>query len=344
MKQVDANPAGGRLWVLWALGATVVVLFPLTLLNGSVDVAPSAVWQSLLHGGGDPAAVIIRYSRLPAAITALLAGPALAIAGLQMQTTFDNPLAGPSILGVSAGSSLGVAVALLGFGGSVAAGLGMSVASIIGAMTGAILIILILLGFSRMVESSAMLLIVGIIVGYLTSSVISLLNFFATQEGVHSFVIWGLGSFAGMSPERLELFIPLTVILLGLSFLLVKPLDALQLGDAYAASLGVDVRRARGVLLGLSGMLTAVVTAYCGPIAFVGLIVPHIARLATGTASHLPLMVATALCGAIVTLLCQIISVMPASGVIPLNAITPVIGAPVILYIIVNRRKIFYLR
>lgn len=330
--------------VIWVLAACVVALFVATLLVGSVSISPADVWRAITEGGEDTAAVIIRYSRLPTAIAALIAGPALAVAGLQMQTTFDNPLAGPSILGVSSGASLGVAVALLGFGGSAVAGLGASVTALIGAMVGAALVIALLLGFSRLVESSTMLLIVGIIFSYLTSSLISLLNFFATQEGVHSFVIWGLGSFSGMTPERLTLFVPLVTVFLASSFLLVKPLDALLLGDNYAANLGVNVRRARGALLLVSGALTALITAYCGPIAFVGLIVPHIARLLTRTASHLPLMAATALSGAAVTLLCQLLSVLPTSGTIPINAITPVIGAPVILYIIVNRRKIFYLR
>ncbi|MCM1336451.1 MAG: iron ABC transporter permease [Candidatus Amulumruptor caecigallinarius] len=329
---------------MWGLVAILLLLVVAVLLVGSVAISPAEVWRALVYGGDDPAAVIIRYSRLPTAVSALLAGPALAIAGLQMQTTFDNPLAGPSILGVSSGASLGVAVALLGFGGSLAAGMGMALTAIIGAFAGAALIILLLLAFSRLVVSSTMLLIVGIIIGYLTSSLISLLNFFATQEGVHSFVIWGLGSFGGMTPDRLSLFVPLVCFFIAASFLMVKPLDALQLGDNYASNLGVNVRRARGLLLFVSGALTAIITAYCGPIAFVGLIVPHIARLLTRTASHLPLMLATALCGAIVTLLCQLLSVLPASGTIPVNAITPLIGAPVILYVIVNRRKIFYLR
>lgn len=330
--------------LMWLLAALALLLFVAALLIGSVPIAPGDVCRALFAGGDDTAAVIVRYSRFPTAVTALLAGPALAIAGLQMQTTFDNPLAGPSILGVSSGASLGVAVALLGFGGALTAGLGASVTAIIGAIVGAALVIIILLGFSRLVESSTMLLIVGIIIGYLTSSLISLLNFFATQEGVHSYVIWGMGNFGGMTPERLCLFAPLVCVFIALSFLLVKPLDALQLGDNYAANLGVNVRHARGLLLFISGTLTAIITAYCGPIAFVGLIVPHIARLLTRTASHLPLMLATALCGAVVTLLCQLLSVLPPSGTIPVNAITPVIGAPVILYVIVNRRKIFYLR
>lgn len=331
--------------VIIALTLIVALLFAACLLIGSVPVSPREVWGALTGSPdvSETVKVITNFSRLPSAATALLAGAALAIAGLQMQTTFDNPLAGPSILGVSTGASLGVAITLLGFGGALASA-GLAVASIIGAMVGAMVIILILLAFSKMVKSTAMLLIVGIITGYLTSSVISLLNFFSTQEGVHSFVIWGLGSFSGMTPDKLAVFAPVCIILIFISFLLIKPLDALQLGDAYAANLGVNVKQARGAFLVVSGMLTAIVTAYCGPIAFIGLVVPHIARLSVRTASHLPLLAATALCGSGVTLFCQLISVLPTNGVLPINAITPIIGAPVILYIIVNRRKIFYLR
>lgn len=189
-----------------------------------------------------------------------------------------------------------------------------------------------------------MLLIVGIIIGYLASSLISLLNFFATQEGVHSFVIWGMGSFGGMTLERLGIFAPLCLLGIIASFMYVKPLDAMLLGENYARNLGVNVSRTRNGLLLLSGALTAVVTAFCGPIGFIGLIVPHIARLLLRTSSHIWILGGTALCGSAIMLLCQLISVMPRSSIIPINAITPIIGAPIIIYIIVNRNKIFYLR
>jgi iron complex transport system permease protein len=271
---------------------------------------------------------------------ALLSGSALAIAGLMLQTTFANPLAGPSILGVSTGSSLGVAIVMLAFGGALGF-VGESLGIVLAAIAGAMLVLVLLLLFSRILNSSVMLLIVGILVGYLSSSAVSLLNFFATQEGVHSFVIWGLGSFSGVSQPRLLVFAPLALVFIALSMLMVKPLDAMLLGDAYAANLGVDVRRSRNRLLILSGVLTAVVTAFCGPIAFVGMVVPHVARLLTRSSRHLILIPATALAGAALGLLCVLLSVMPGSrGIIPINAITPIIGVPVILYVILNRHRL----
>lgn len=325
--------------------ALVMALWVLCIFIGSVHLSPTQVW-SALTGSTDAEEswqVIVVLSRIPSATTALVAGAALSVAGLQLQTTFDNPLAGPSILGVSTGASLGVAIVLLGFGG-IAGAFGTTLISIVGAVGGALIVLMLLLAFSRIVRSTAMLLIVGIIIGYLASSIISLLNFFSTQEGVHSFVIWGLGSFSGMTLERAILFSATALVLIALSFLMVKPLDALRLGDGYAANLGVNVRHVRSYLILLSGLLTALVTAFCGPITFVGLIVPHIARLIARTASHSVLLGITALCGSALTLLCQLVSVLPSGGIIPINAITPVIGAPVILYVIVNRNKIYYMR
>lgn len=337
-----------RAVLMIALGVLTVVLWLACMLFGSVDI-PCGRVVAILSGQSSDASeatwrTIILMSRLPSATTAMLAGMALSLAGLQMQTTFNNPLAGPSILGVSTGASLGVAIVMLALGGAVMGQLGVATASIIGAFLGAGVILLLLLGFSKIVKSTAMLLIVGIIIGYLASSLISLLNFFATQEGVHSFVIWGMGSFGGMTLERLGVMAPLCVVGIIVSFMYVKPLDAMLLGENYARNLGVNVSRTRNGLLLLSGALTAIVTAFCGPIGFVGLIVPHIARLLLRTSSHIWIVGGTALCGSAIMLLCQLISVMPQSSIIPINAITPVIGAPIIIYIIVNRNKIFYLR
>lgn len=327
---------------LWGLLFLTLALFVLCLFIGSVDIPAREVLTVL--SGGEPSkqswSVIVIGSRLITAIVALLSGSALAIAGLMLQTTFANPLAGPSILGVSTGSSLGVAIVMLAFGGALGF-IGESLGIVLAAIAGAMLVLALLLLFSRILNSSVMLLIVGILVGYLSSSAVSLLNFFATQEGVHSFVIWGLGSFSGVSQPRLLVFAPLTLTFIALSMLMVKPLDAMLLGDAYAANLGVNVRRSRNRLLILSGVLTAVVTAFCGPIAFVGMVVPHVARLLTRSSRHLILMPATALAGGALGLLCVLLSVMPGSrGIIPINAITPVIGVPVILYVILNRHRL----
>ncbi|MBR3830125.1 MAG: iron ABC transporter permease [Muribaculaceae bacterium] len=328
---------------LIALSLLVVVLLPLNLVYGSIDIPFSEVLNALI---GEPVSkhtweTIVVETRLPMALTAALAGAALAVAGLLLQTTFDNPLAGPSILGVSTGSSLGVAVVMLAMGGVVSEALTSYFSILLGAIAGAAVVMMILLFFSSIVKSTAMLLIIGIMVGYLTSSAISLLNFFSTQEGVHSFVIWGMGNFTGVTLDRLPLFSILILVSLGLSFMLVKPLNALLLGARYAENLGVSIKATRNKLLLLSGILTAVVTAFCGPIGFLGLVVPHIARLALRSSNHTVLLPATALAGAVIALLCNLISVLP-SSVIPINAITPIIGVPIIIYVIINRKKILY--
>ncbi len=331
--------------VIVSLSLFIIILLPICLMVGSVSIPISEVFNALT---GQPVAkhtweVIVVETRLPMAFTAVLSGASLAVAGLLLQTTFNNPLADPSILGISAGSSLGVAIVMLALGGMVGAGFGSYLGIILGACIGAAVIMFILLAFSSIVKSSIMLLIIGIMVSYLASSAISLLNFFSTQEGVHSYVIWGLGNFSGVTLERLPLYAILVIICLVCSFLLIKPLNALLLGVRYAENLGVNIRRTRNELLVLSGVLTAIVSAFCGPIGFIGLIVPHIARLALRSSNHVVLLPTTALAGAAIALLCNFISVLPVSwGVIPINAITPVIGVPIIIYIIVNRKKILY--
>lgn len=330
---------------LIALSLLVIVLLPLNLVFGSIDIPFGEVVKAIFGGDVSKATweTIVIETRLPMALTATLAGAALAVAGLLLQTTFDNPLAGPSILGVSTGSSLGVAIVMLAMGGVVSESISSYLGILLGAIVGAAVVMLVLLFFSSIVKSTTMLLIIGIMVGYLTSSAISLLNFFSTQEGVHSFVIWGMGNFSGVTLDRLPMFSILILISLLLSFMLVKPLNALLLGARYAENLGVSIKATRNKLLLLSGILTAIVTAFCGPIGFLGLVVPHIARLALRSSNHTALLPATALAGAVIALLCNLISVLPASwGVIPINAITPVIGVPIIIYIIINRKKILY--
>ncbi len=313
------------------------------LLCGSVSIPAGEVWAALTGGEVSREAwrFIVVETRVPAVCTSLLAGAALSVAGLLMQTTFDNPLAGPSILGISTGASLGVAVVMLMLGG-IATVWGHA-AVLFGAFAGAMVIMIMLLAMSSMVRSAVMLLIVGMLTGYLASSAISLLNFFASRDGVHSYVMWGMGTFANVTRSDLPLFVALIVAPLCVTMLYIKPLNALLLGERYAASSGVNVRATRTSLLLLSGFLTAVVTAWCGPIGFVGLVVPHLARLSLRTSNHRSLLPATALCGAAVGGLCQWLSVVPGSlGIIPINAITPVIGVPVIVYIIIRRSRIFY--
>lgn len=335
---------------LWAgvLSVLTILLVAANLLAGSVDIPAAEVWRILFGqpAGNDAWTFIVRESRLPLCMTALLCGAALASSGLMLQTAFSNPLADPSILGISSGASLGVALVMLAGGGTVAAGafsFSGFFAAVLGALAGALLVMGVILGLSAMIRSNVMLLIAGIMIGYVVSSAISLLNFFATAEGVHSYMIWGMGNFGGVSLAQLPWFAGMVVAGLLLSVSLVKPLNALLLGERYAENLGVNVRRVRGLLLLATGWLTAVVTAFCGPVAFIGLAVPHVARLLLGTSNHNSLLPVTMLCGAVVALLCNLICLLPGEwGMIPLNAVTPVLGAPVIVYVIVRQRRIKY--
>lgn len=315
------------------------------LVAGPVNIPFDQIWAALTGGEMERETwrVIVLETRLPMMITATVAGTALAVAGLLLQTCFDNPLAGPSILGISTGASLGVAIVMLAFGGSLGAGWSQYGSALVGALAGSAAVMALLLAFSRVVRSGVMILIIGVLVGYFASSAISLLNFFATQEGVHSYVIWGLGNFSGSSLGRTSAFALFTLPVVALSMLLIKPLNALLLGTRYAESLGINITALRMQLLLVSGALTAFVTAFCGPIGFIGLIVPHIARIALRTSNHTILLPATALCGAFTGLLCAFLSLLPSSGgIIPINAITPIIGVPVILYIIIGRKRLLY--
>ena len=318
------------------------------LIFGSVDIDTATVFNILMGNDSDNEAwnIIVWQSRLPMIVTAILAGAALSVSGLLLQTTFNNPLAGPSILGVSTGAGLGVAIVMLALEGTIGGvfgeSLGSYMATLLGALVGAGVVLVILITFASIVKSSTMLLIIGILVSYLASSVISLLNSVASEQGLHSYVAWGFGNFAGVSLEQLPVFGTIIVVALVASLLMIKPLNALLLGTRYAQNLGVNTHHTRNVLLLITGILTAAVTAFCGPIGFVGLVVPHIARLALNTSEHGRLLPVTMLTGAAVALLCSLLSVSSRHGIIPINAITPIIGVPIILYIIINRRRINY--
>ena len=328
------------------LVALCVVLFAVNLAKGSIDIPLAAVVRILT---GDSEGVkpswqyIVLEARLPQALTAVLCGAALAVSGLLLQTAFRNPLAGPSIFGINSGAGLGVALVMLLLGGSLSVGsvsFSGFFAVLIAAFIGAMAVMALIFFFSTLVKSNVMLLIIGIMIGYISSSAVSLLNFFATDEGVKSYMVWGMGSFSGVSLKYMPLFAAITLLGLIASAMLIKPLNALMLGNRYAQNLGVNIRRVRNTLLWVTGLLTAITTAFCGPVAFIGLAVPHIARLLLTTDNHRWLMPATMLTGAVVAQLCNVICVLPGeSGVIPLNAVTPVIGAPVIIYVIIHERR-----
>ena len=322
----------------------VVVLLAVNLAVGSVSIPLRDVISIVMgHEAARPSwQFIIMESRLPQALTAMLCGGSLAVSGLMLQTAFKNPLAGPSIFGINSGAGVGVALVMLALGGSLSIGsvsISGFVAVLAAAFVGAMAVMGLIFLFSTMVRNNVMLLIVGIMIGYIANGVVSLLNFFATDEGVKSYMVWGMGSFGGVPMNQIPLFAALCVVGLIGALLLVKPLNALLLGEMYAENLGVNTRRVRNWLIIITGLLTAVTTAYCGPIMFVGLAVPHIAHLLFRQADHRILMPGTILAGAVIALLCNVICFLPGeSGVIPLNAVTPVMGAPVIIYIIAKRK------
>lgn len=320
-------------------------LFMAGLMTGSVSIPCLAVWRVLIgedEGVSESWRFIILESRLPQMVTAMLSGSCLATAGLMMQTVFRNPLAGPDVFGINGGAGLGVALVMLLAGGSVTLGtLGVTgnVAILAAAFAGAMAVMAIILFCSTLVRDGVMLLVIGIMVGYLSSSVVTLLNYSATEQGIRSFMLWGMGSLDGVTPSLLPLYVTITLAALVLSLLMVKPLNLLSLGDNYARNLGLNTRRARNYALLLTGLLTAVVTAYCGPIAFIGLAVPHIARILTVTDDMRRLLPITMLTGAVVTMACHLLCFVPGeAGMLPLNAVTPLIGAPVIIYVIIRKR------
>lgn len=331
---------------LLLLVAGVVLLFLLFMLNvfcGAVDVPYVEVFKALAgESTNEMWRLIVVETRLPQAIVALLAGAAISVAGLILQTLFNNPLAGPEVLGINSGAGLGVAlVMLLSHGAVVSGAFGGFVAVLLGAFIGALLVIALILSLSSMLKNKLYLLIAGVSISYLVSSVISVLNYFATSEGVHSYMIWGMGSFGAVSMGQMMWFALPLLLLLAIALCMMKPLNALLLGDDYAANLGVDVMGTRVVLLAVTGLLTAVVTAFCGPVAFIGLAVPHIARLSLNTGNHRLLLPATMVVGASVALLCNLLTMLPGeSGMLPLGAITPLVGAPVIIYVVLKECRL----
>ena len=330
------------------LGVGILLLFALNLLSGSVQIPLTDV-VSILFTPNTSSEInptwsyIILETRLPQALTALLCGGALAVTGLMLQTAFRNPLAGPDVFGINSGAGLGVAIVMLWLGGSVTTemfSVSGFVAVLLAAFIGAMLVTGLIFFFSTLVRNNVMLLIIGIMVGYVSSSAIELLNFFSTEEGVKSYAVWGMGDFGGVSMQNMPVFASITVVGLLLAILLIKPLNALLLGEEYAESLGINTRRTRNLLLIITGILTAITTAFCGPISFIGLATPHIARLILGTQNHTRLLPATILCGSAIALLCNILCNLPGDGdIIPLNAVTPLIGAPVIIYVLVKTKR-----
>lgn len=327
--------------------ASIFLFFFLNLVLGSVSIPLRAVWN-ILWGTGNESVIwqnIIWKSRVPQALTALVAGAGLSVSGLQMQTVFRNPLAGPSVLGISSGASMGVAFVVLlsgSLGGVALSKLGFmgEIALTIAAIAGSLSIMALIVFVSQKVRGNVTLLIIGVMIGYIANAVIGVLKFFSVEEDIRAYVIWGLGSFARISGDQMTLFICIMVVLLPLSFLLVKTLNLLLLGDAYARNLGLNIKRARLLVITCSGVLVAIVTAYCGPIIFLGLAVPHLCRGMFRTSDHRILMPASLLAGASLALVCNLIARMPGfEGALPVNSVTALVGAPVVMSVLFNRRR-----
>lgn len=333
--------------ILGVITLSILLFFFLNLVLGTVSIPFKSIWNILFNLKPETRewTNIIWKSRFPQTITALVAGAGLSISGLQMQTVFRNPLAGPSELGISSGASLGVAfivllsgnlagtaLSSLGFFGEVA----VSVAAIIGSMA----VMLIIIAISQRVRGNVILLIIGVMIGYIATAIIGVLKFFSNDEDVRAYVIWGLGSFSKVSGNQVYTFFYIMIILIPLSFLLIKTLNLMLLGDGYARNLGLNIKKARLTIIACSCIITAIVTAYCGPIVFLGLAVPHLCRTLFSTSDHRILMPAVTLTGASLALLCNLIARMPGfEGALPINSVTALIGAPIVISVLFGKRK-----
>lgn len=327
---------------------SIMLFLVLNLALGTISIPFGDVVRILLGNGTEEQEIwhnIIWKSRFPQTITALIAGAGLSISGLQMQTVFRNPLAGPSELGISSGASLGVATLIL-LSGSISQkalsrmGLMGEIAVTVAAIIGAMVVMAIIMIISQKVRGNVVLLIMGVMIGYIANAIIGVLKFFSNDEDVRSYVIWGLGSFAKVSGDQVTTFVVLMLILMPLSFFLIKTLNLMLLGENYARNLGLNYRRARHLVIFCSCVLTAIVTAYCGPIVFLGLAVPHLCRTLFTTSNHIILMPAVTLVGAALALLCNLIARMPGfEGALPINSVTALIGAPIVISVLFDKRR-----
>ncbi|MFV0331547.1 MAG: iron chelate uptake ABC transporter family permease subunit [Dysgonomonas sp.] len=326
---------------------SILIFFLLNLVLGTISIPVSSIWN-ILFGSQEESVIwqnIIWKSRFPQTITALFAGAGLSISGLQMQTVFRNPLAGPSELGISSGASLGVAFIILLSGslaGTALSKLGFfgEVAISVAAIAGAMAVMAIIIAISQRVRGNVILLIIGVMIGYIATAIIGVLKFFSNDEDVRAYVIWGLGSFSKVSGNQVYTFVCIMIVLIPLSFLLIKTLNLMLLGEGYARNLGLNVKRARLSVIACSCVITAIVTAYCGPIVFLGLAVPHLCRTIFVSSDHRILMPAVTLTGASLALLCNLIARLPGfEGALPINSVTALIGAPIVISVLFGKRK-----
>lgn len=329
------------------ISVSILIFFILNLILGTISIPVVSIWN-ILFGTKEESVIwenIIWKSRFPQTLTALVAGAGLSISGLQMQTLFRNPLAGPSELGISSGASLGVAFIIL-LSGSVAGtalirmGLFGEIAVSVAAVIGAMSVMSIIIAISQYIKGNVILLIIGVMIGYIATAIIGVLKFFSNDEDVRAYVIWGLGSFSKVSGNQVYTFVVIMIILILLSFLLIKTLNLMMLGEGYARSLGLNVKRARLYVIISSCVSTAIITAYCGPIVFLGLAVPHLCRTIFVSSDHRILMPAVTLTGASLALFCSLIARLPGfEGALPINSVTALIGAPIVIFVLFGKRK-----
>ncbi len=327
--------------------AVLLTLIALNLAFGSIHIPLTEAFKIIIgeSSGNIVWENILIKTRLPQTMAALGAGMALGVAGLLMQTLFRNPLAGPSVLGISSGSSLGVAFTLLVASKFVDVslmniGLWGDLAMIACSLAGAFAVLGIILFVSHKIGGTLGVLIIGVMFGYLANSIISVMKFYSAEEEVFSYVMWGLGSFSRLTIDRAILFISITAIPAIGTLLLSKSLNLMALGDNYARNLGLKIKRARVLIILCSGTLTAIVTAFCGPIIFIGMAVPHMAKLISKTSNHIQLISNSCIIGAATALLCNLIARLPGlESELPINSVTAFIGAPVVIYVIFKKRK-----
>lgn len=332
--------------ILFALLAVAtILLFLLDLAVGSVAIPIGEVWRGLWGSGseGDTVGMIVRNFRLPKAVMALLAGAALSTVGLQMQTLFRNPLAGPYVLGVSSGASLGVSIMLMGLpllgvatSSSVVQNVGVAGAAWIGSAA----IMMVVMAVTARIKNIMTVLILGMMFGSAATALVEIMQYLSPEGAVKSFVVWTMGSLGGVTLSQLWVIVPVIVVGLVLSVLLIKPLNILLLGENYARTMGLNVKRTRLMVTLTTVLLAGTVTAYCGPIGFVGLAVPHVARMLFREADHRVLVPATMLCGTTIMLLCDIASSVPSSDLtLPINTVSALVGIPIVVIVIFRNRK-----
>ena len=329
------------------LSISLLLLFMINVSLGSVSIPIKDIFEILSGSSTDNNSwqIIILNFRLPKAITAILVGSGLGVSGLLMQTLFRNPLAGPFVLGISSGASLGVALLILGtgfFGGSFAYLASSSWAVAITSSIGASLVLFAVLITANKIRNTMSILIIGLMFGTLTSAIISVLTFFSEAQQIQQYIFWSFGSLGNLSWNEVIVFLIIyTVGMLGLIFV-IKPMNALLLGENYARGLGVNLKRSRNIVLSITSILTGVITAFAGPIAFIGLAVPHITKLLFKTSNHKILIPAVAISGAIVLLICDSIAQLPSTEyTLPINAVTSLLGAPVVIWLLLRKRKIY---